>query len=143
MQAIAVSVEEIGQFVDAVAKRPREPKAVVGRLLEEVVELGLEAGLDAQEILGHVVDSLHAQCLKMEQAFNHTVFPTYLLKHEGVTENFLGEIVDVSLLLKDLIYVSGVKLSEAEREKFESLKKKEFYVSEKGTIYTKKSHVKG
>ncbi len=136
---MAVSEHQIGGFIDSVAGKVRTPAAVAGRLLEEAVELGLAAGLNASEVLGHVADALHNQALKASQRAAKTVFPSSLVADRSELPE---ECADVSLVLKDLCWVAKVNLSDEEMRKFDKFKQKEFSVTPKGTVYAVKSHIK-
>lgn len=130
--------EIIGSFVDSVAGKTRTPAAVAGRLLEEIVELALDAGLDAGKIMGHVTDSLHNQALKATEAAGRTVFPSQISGNPGE----LGEeCADASILLKDLCYVANIDLAPIESDKWARFTQKKFRVSANGTIYAVKPHI--
>lgn len=136
---MSVSEHQIGSFIDSVAGKIRTPASVAGRLLEEAVELGLAAGLSTAEIFGHVADALHNQALKASEKASKTVFPSKLIAD---SVELPEECADVSLVLKDLCWVAGVKLAEEEERKFEIFKKKTFSVTPSGTVYAVKSHIK-
>lgn len=116
-----VSSEEIGKFVDSIAGNSRTTSAVAGRLIEEVVELGLAAGLTAGQILAHVTDSLYNQSIKASHQSGKTVFPSRLVASCGDADHdeMADECADVSLILKDLCYIAKVDLHPIERRKFE------------------------
>lgn len=135
-----VSAEDIGAFVDSVAGKVRTPASVSGRLLEEVVELCLAAGLNAGQVMAHVADALHNQSLKASKGADRTVFPSQLA---GDSSELAEECADVGLLLKDLCWVSKIDQDAEEVKKHEQFIKKTFRVSSNGTIYAVKSHVLG
>jgi NTP pyrophosphatase (non-canonical NTP hydrolase) len=134
---------DIGEFVDSIAGKTRKPAAVAGRLIEEVVELGLAAGISTGEIYAHVTDAIYNQAVKLTSKNDFTVFPSHF-SSTGITSvgEVSDEVADVSLLLKDFCHVSGLQLSEIEYAKFCKIKTLEFYVSPQGTIYAKKPHIK-
>lgn len=130
---------EVGAFIDGVAGKGRAPKAVTGRLLEEVVELALAAGLCPGAIFGHVADALHNQALKSSAVLGQTVFPTELT---GEGDALSEECADVSILLKDLCHVAGgIDLPRAERAKWAKFTQKTFRVASSGVIYATKPHI--
>lgn len=133
-----LKVDEVGQFVDSVAGNVRTPAAAAGRLLEEVVELGLEAGLSAAQIMAHVADSLHNQSLKVSARQGKTIFPSQVGCESG---DVSAECADVLVFLKDLCHVAGVDLDLVERTKWEAFTRKTFHVTSSGVIYAKKPHV--
>lgn len=99
--------KEIGGFIDGIAGKIRTPSAVAGRLIEEVVELGLSVGLSPGAIMEHVADSLANQAMKLSKNSGFTIFPSHLNKHaftEDIAE-MSEECADVSLALKDLCHV--------------------------------------
>lgn len=135
-----VTATEVGEFVDSVAGKVRTPRDVIARLIEEAAELGLAAGMSPADILIHVTDSIHNQCLK-ESSETCTVFPSKMevqYDHDAVAE----EMADVRLVLKDLEYVSQVNLTVAVATKWAKFTKKDFYVADSGVIYARKPHVK-
>ena len=135
---MSVESQEIGSFIDSVAGTFRTPSAVAGRLLEETVELALDAGLTAGEIMAHIADALHNQALKASAAAGKTVFPSQV---SGKSKGLGQECADVSLVLKDLCHVAKVDLPAEERAKFEVFKTKVFWVSPQGTVYAVKGHI--
>jgi len=130
----------VGSFIDSVAGKRRSPAAVTGRLIEEVVELGLSAGLTPGSIMEHVADALHNQSLKASAVNGKTVFPSQLTI--GNIDEIAEECADVSLLLKDLCHVAKIDLPEEENNKWSKFIQKEFKVSKSGTIYAVKPHIK-
>lgn len=137
---MGVSIETVGGFIDSVAGQVRTPKAVAGRLLEEVVELALAAGVSALEVQGHVADALHNQALKASAAAGRTVFPSQLSADPTEVPE---ESADVSIVLKDFCHVAKVDLGAAESSKWAKFTKKKFRVTPQGTIYAIKPHIKG
>lgn len=147
----SVSIKKIGAFTDSKAGKTRTPKAVAGRLIEEVTELGLACGLSPGEILEHIADSLHSQALKISKHKKQTVFPSELTQEfnslkksakKKYDKKEIGEeLADVLLLLKYLSFVAKINLYREEKQKWKAFKKKEFRVSKKGLLYTKKAHV--
>ena len=133
------STATVGAFIDSVAGQRRTPAAVAGRLVEETVELGLSAGLNAGQIMGHVADALCNQSLKATEAQARTVFPSQL---SGDKEDLAEECADVSLVLKDLCHVAHVDLAAEEVDKWGCFTKKQFRVGPSGTIYAVKQHIK-
>lgn len=128
----------VGAFIDSVAGTRRTPGAVAGRLVEEVVELALSAGLTAGQIMAHTADALHNQALKASRACDRTVFPSQLLEARSALP---AECADVSLVLKDLCHVTRVDLALEEAMKWHSFTTMEFRVSESGTLYAVKPHI--
>ena len=133
-----LSGKTISDFIDSKGGSHRTGKSVAGRLLEEVVELALACGLSTQEITGHIQDAIYNQCLKASKQSGHTVFPTRLIDNEP---DVPGEIADVSIILKDLAHLAGVDLHSEEYRKWDKFTKKQFSVSEGGTLYAVKDHV--
>jgi NTP pyrophosphatase (non-canonical NTP hydrolase) len=134
-----IAQHQIGSFVDGVAGHVRTPKAVAGRLVEEVVELALASGMNAGDIMAHVADSLHNQALKSSVLANKTVFPSQVVDSGDGRKD---EAADVSLVLKDYCHVAGIDLSTAEAQKFSRFTNCVFTVTEQGTIYAIKPHVR-
>lgn len=133
-----ITPEIVGSFIDSVAGKKRTSATVAGRLIEEVVELALEAGLDAGAIMGHVADSLHNQALKATASAGRTVFPSQLAADPaGLGE----ECADVAIILKDLCHVANIDLAPIESEKWARFIQKKFRVSAGGTIYAVKPHI--
>ena len=137
---MSVSSKEIGEFVDSVAGQKRTPKAVTGRLIEEVVELGLSVGMTPGEIFEHVTDSLTNQAMKLSHQTGKTVFPSQL-SMVWHSSDVSEECADVSLVLKDLCHVTKTDLSAEEDKKHAKFKTLNFQVSEAGTLYGKKAHI--
>lgn len=138
--AVAPTVSEVGVFIDSVAGKVRTPADVAGRLLEEVVELSLAAGLATADIYSHVTDALHNQSLKASQNLGRTIFPSQLV---GEQVELGEECADVGLVLKDLCHVAGVDPSREEALKWGKFTQKQFRVSPSGTLYAVKPHIKG
>lgn len=138
----------IGEFVDGVSDRAgvarRTPKAVAGRLLEEIVELALAAGVEPGRIFEHVTDSLHNQALKASRKVGRTLFPSQLQDVEGDDEGVAGECADVSMVFKDFCWVAKVEnLDQIEAEKNQRFTQLgDYNVLANGCIYRHKPHVK-
>lgn len=139
---MSVSSKEIGEFVDGIADKKRTPKAVTGRLIEEVVELGLSVGMTPGEIFEHVADSLANQAMKVSLKKGHTVFPSEI-ESTYIAGDVSEECADVSLVLKDLCHVTQTDLGAEEDAKFSRFKTLNFQVSPAGTLYGKKAHIVG
>ena len=84
-------------------------RRVPGRLLEEVVELCLESGQSAKDILGHVVDSLYAQCRKGD------IYPTSL-EFLPMRTTVVGELADVQLLVQYTAFIHQIDPIEIEEK---------------------------
>lgn len=128
-----VTVEMIGSFVDAAAGTSRSVASVAGRLIEEVVELGLAAGLPSSEIMNRVMDSLTKQAAKQSRASGLQVLPSDI---KSDISDLGGECGDVALILKDVCHVAGIDLDVEESTKFNKLKGAKIKVAENGTIST-------
>lgn len=134
---------EIGTFIDQVAGQKRKPSDVAGRLIEEVTELCLSAGLTAGDIMAHVVDALHNQALKASKD-GDTVFPSALHTQSDQDDGIPGECADVSIVLKDFCHVAQVALDFEENLKWARFTRKtnQYRVTPEGTVYLVKTHVK-
>lgn len=135
----APTAQQIGAFMKSKGGGHRTPRAVAGRLLEEMVELALSCGLSTGDIFSHVTDALYNQSLKLSVQTKHTVFPSELT--EPYT-NAPSELADVGIHLKDLAYVLNVDQTKAESEKWADFIQRDFKVSKGGTLYAKKPHIK-
>lgn len=135
---MSISQKNVGQFIDGVAGQKRTTGAVAGRLIEESTELCLAAGLSAGDILAHVTDALHNQAIKATHKTGQTVFPS---ETTDSLNSLPEECADVSLVLKDLAYVANIDLHQQEQTKWEKFIKKQFRVSEQGTVYAVKPHI--
>ncbi len=131
----------IGGFVDSIAGKSRTPQALAGRLLEEMIELCMATGLSHGDIMMHVTDAMHNQALKDSRKQGKTVFPSAHVS-EFSKEEVAEEIADVGLVLKDLVYVTGVNQNAEEVKKWSKFTRKQFRVSDKGTLYAVKAHIK-
>jgi hypothetical protein len=146
MSVTPVTPEEVGNFVnivsDSVGADRRTPSAVAGRFIEEAVELCLAAGLRPEEVMVHVMDSIHNQCVKLSKKddFPDVVYPSRVLPaaFESI-EELQGEIADCSLVLKDLAFISGIDIPSVERAKWDVFVKRTFSVSPYGTLYAIKT----
>jgi hypothetical protein len=140
--------QEVGKFVDEqTAGSPRrDPAAVVGRAIEELVETALEIGVPVGQIFNHVIDSVHNQSLKLSRELDKTVFPSEFADNKIIRRAEIAtEIADTRLVLKDLQYILEIDdsdLNRVEADKWQSFIKKEFNVSRRGCLYAKKSHIK-
>lgn len=137
---------EVGQLADSVPGSDLRTTATVsGRLLEEAVELCLAAGLTSQEIMGHVVDSLQNQYLKLAVKVERTVF----ISERTVAAQFgsvADEVADLQLMLADLCHVANVDPAVEYDRKFQvyrsAIQRGEFYANRRGLLYRRKPHVK-
>jgi NTP pyrophosphatase (non-canonical NTP hydrolase) len=140
---MSVTPDDVGQFVDRVAGQVDVPRrtvtTVAGRFLEEAVELCLAAGLDPTQIMGHVMDSIHNQCAKRGRAAAaEGKYPVVYPSQYGATVDMkeLGEeLADCSLVMKDIVFLSGINLEAEETTKWSAFTQRRFHVSEKGTLY--------
>ena len=148
------TVTEVGEFIDAkTAGHPRRtPQAVAGRVLEELVELCLILGMPPGNIFDHIADALANQALKSSQQSGHTIFPSQLTTQVINPDRSIhdieiaGEIADVRMTLKDLVYNLGYApevMDQAEAIKWQAFISKEFRVSDQGCLYSKKPHITG
>jgi len=141
-----VTQEDIGSFVDSIAGKVRTPSAVAGRLLEEVVELCLAAGMKSGDIYGHVTDALHNQCLKESERTGKTIFPSQLVAKFASAEDQFKEMAeesaDVGLVHKDFCHVAHINQEHEENTKHAKFIQKTFRIAENGTLYAVKSHIK-
>lgn len=134
--------EVVGKFVDSIAAnvphiQRRTPEGVSGRLLEEVVELCLATGMYPKDIMCHVMDSIHNQASKLGRRQGRVVYPSFY-REEPFADSIAEEIADCGILLKDLAYVAGVDQDLVEDEKWDKFIRREFYVSDTGTLYATK-----
>lgn len=136
-----ITSETVGNFIDDVAGKFRKPSAVVGRLIEEAVELGLAADLTPEEIMGHVNDSIFNQCVKVTELEEKSCFPSRYGRR-GNLKDLIEEAADVGLLLKDLAHVANFCQDSAEAKKWDAFTKKQFWVSPKGVVYGRSRHIK-
>ena len=143
---LPVHPSEIGTLVDKIAGNAhRSPAKVARRVLDECVEMCLEAGTTPHEILVGVTDSLHNQAIKLSADSAVTLFPSQLQRC-GTKVALTKEIADVHLVLADLLYVSEISVSDVsteQRTKFSRLSSPEAKFATDGhTFYLKKSHIK-
>jgi len=148
-----VGIQEVGQFIDQTTEtealwQPRRTAQAVGlRVLEELVELLLELQVKPGDIFAAVADSLANQAYKVSDMKGKTIFPSQLIASTRVKPsptNVLEEAADVTLTLRDLLYRLGITeavLIATEREKWDRFIQKEFAVSGKGCLYSKKPHI--
>ena len=137
-----VSIKEVGEFCKTTSGGVPQVKHVVGRLMEEAVELALASGLTAGEISGHIADALHNQSLKTSSKIGRTIFPSELVAPLRAEEEIAEECADVQLILKHVAYVAKVNLQEEEKKKWAKFITLDFKVSRKGLLYAKKPHIK-
>ena len=136
-----VTSEVVGNFIDGVAGKIRTPATVAGRLMEEAVELCLAAGLEPNDIMGHVTDSIFNQCSKISVAEDKTCFPSRHGNRYNAEE--LGEeMADVQLLLRDLEHITGHLIEQNVTRKWAKFITKTFWVSPKGVGYAIKNHIR-
>ena len=139
-----ITPEEVGNFIDKVVDdvetirgtpiRRRTTSDVAGRFLEEVVELSLAAGLVPEEIMSHVMDSIHNQVGKAGRRAGRVIYPSQYLEMAS-KEDIAEEAADCSLLLKDLAFVAKINIPEEEERKWANFTKRKFKVSDHGTLY--------
>jgi hypothetical protein len=143
-----VTPEVVGEFIDSVAGQTDIPRrtvtTVAGRFIEEAVELGLAAGLSPTDIMAHVMDSIHNQCVKTAKNLPAGSYPvvypsqynTYAPLNLNTPERELAEeVADCTLVLRDLIFLSGIDLEWEVEVKWDAFTQRRFHVSEKGTLY--------
>ena len=139
-----ITPEEVGNFIDKVVDdvetirgtpiRRRTTSDVAGRFLEEVVELSLAAGLVPEEIMSHVMDSIHNQVGKAGRRAGRVIYPSEYAE-DATQAELAEEVADCSLLLKDLSFIAGVNIPEEEERKWAAFTKRKFNVSRRGTLY--------
>jgi hypothetical protein len=133
-----VNSDTIGTFVDKISSEAGVPQrtapAVAGRLIEEVVELCLAAGLGPDKIMSHVMDSIHNQVGKAGRRAGRVIYPSQY-KEDATIEELGEEMADCSLVLKDLAYITGVNVGMEEDVKWAAFTKRKFAVSPQGTLY--------
>ncbi len=143
---------DIGKLVDSLDEpsmiRTRDVTAVAARAMEEMVELCLAAGLNSGAIMSAVVDALANQAIKQSHEFKRTVYPSEIDADTSIQE-LAGEVADVRLLLKDLLWVCGAE-AEAHQAELRLMTKLlaaktagELYLDHSGTMRRKKAHVLG
>ena len=139
-----ITPEEVGNFIDGIVEhtddfidgkiRRRQPRDVVGRLIEEIVELGLATALTPDQIMSHVMDSIHNQVGKAGRRAGRVIYPSQYLEMAS-KEDIAEEAADCSLLLKDLAFVAKINIPEEEERKWANFTKRKFKVSDHGTLY--------
>ncbi len=93
------------------------------RLIDEVVELCLDSGLQATEILAGVTDALHNEARKTNGQF----YPSQLGYRQPDRDNMIVEITDVDICLDTLRYaasISSAKINEHRVTKLELLRRR-------------------
>lgn len=154
-----------GSLAEALLSVPGTERAslqtMVGRCLEEAVELCLASGMSVGEIQNHVHDSIFNQFLKEGSRLKKTCFPSQGLEQANATpyakaQAVLGELAD---LLIQIEYIHH-RLSEFVSEGIEipslvdaynskaaeivsSILEGEFHAATSGNLYRKKPHVVG
>lgn len=137
---MSISIEEVGSFIDKQAGKNRDSKTIAKRLLEETVELCRAAGIESGDIFMTVTDALHNQALKSSYTKDETIFPS--IDGKGISGDLTDEVADVSIVLKDLIWISKINIDEAEESKWNRFIKKDYRISNEGAIYSKKRYIK-
>jgi NTP pyrophosphatase (non-canonical NTP hydrolase) len=132
---MAIDQSVIGGFVDDIAGKARTPAAVGKRLIHEVTELALEVGLSATDIFDAVRISLEKQMSKPVHYTGAFANRTAEERKAGIDD----ESADVSLVLKDLVHVAGVNLSDAEDRKFGKFVSLQWTVAPDGCIHSVKT----
>lgn len=132
----------VGTFIDGVSNAAgvtrRTAPAVAGRFIEEAVELCLAAGLGPDQIMSHVMDSIHNQVGKAGRRAGRVIYPSQY-KEDASLEELGEEMADCSLVLKDLAYIVGVDIATQENIKWAAFTQRQFNVSPSGTLYAIKS----
>lgn len=133
-----VNAVTVGQFVDSVSDNAGVPRrtttSVAGRFMEEAVELCLAAGLGPDQIMSHVMDSIHNQVGKAGRRAGRVIYPSQY-KEDATVEELGEEMADCSLVLKDLAYLTGVDIAQEENVKWAVFSQRKFHVSPEGTLY--------
>jgi hypothetical protein len=145
-----VQAEDFGKWIDEVTGcSDRDPKQVAGRALEELTEGCLEIGLTFGEVMGHVADSWHNQCLKLSKDEGRTVWPSQA--HESIIPSDVeatAELADTRLTLLDLQYLLKADEKQVQQLMHKKVQKlKQAHVEGRlrfsnGTFYLVKDHVK-
>jgi hypothetical protein len=113
--------------------------AIVGRLLEETVELAYAAGLDSKDIMGHVMDVIHNEAKKAD------TYPTLMDKNYN-NEETIVEMADCQMWYQFIKYhwfseqeEEQIDAGEVEKAKlFQKLyDENRLYISQDGKIYRK------
>lgn len=143
---------DIGELVnslhEAQSGQRRTVAAVAARAMEEMVELCLSAGLDSGSILSCVADALANQAMKQGHAQRCTVYPSEIRADQS-PGGLVGQVADVRLLLKDLVFVAKVQgqPEAAENNLMQALRRAkldgDLYLDRQGTMRRRKSHVNG
>jgi NTP pyrophosphatase (non-canonical NTP hydrolase) len=138
----------VGEAADKVPGADKRTVAgVVGRLLEEAVELALEAGLPTGEIYAHVTDSIYNQYVKASKVTGSIIYPSTKLDDDpwAFRAEVAGEIGDVAVMLMDVAHRAGIDYEAARQAKIQSFITKvdegKFYANDKGLLYVRKPHM--
>lgn len=144
-EATTVGFASIGKATDKVpGSEKRTVASVSGRLLEEVVELCLAAGLTTEQIYGHVTDSVYNQYVKVSKNSGAIQYPSSYKFTPNMAE-LAGEIGDVRVMLEDVAYRAGLDCNGCFEDRkaafFEKVSDGRFYANEKGLLYVRKPHM--
>lgn len=82
-------------FMERVGAGSLYPSAIVGRTLEEAVELALANGLTAGRIMERVTDALANEARKTTEAKGQRVYPSQLNKPRGVV--FWSDVIQMEI----------------------------------------------
>jgi hypothetical protein len=152
-----VGIQEVGRFLDQTTETlapwiPRRTAQATGlRVLEELVELLLELRVTPGDIFTAVTDSLANQANKLSATEGKTIFPSQIMPtlqaqpQHAINPNVIEEAADVTLTMRDLLYRLGIAeadLTAEERRKWDRFIAKQFAVSDKGCLYSRKPHMK-
>lgn len=137
--------ECVGHAADLVlGSEKRTVAGVAGRLLEEVVELCLAAGLTTEQIYGHATDSIYNQYVKVSKASGGILYPSSY-RFQFNKEELAGEIGDVRVMLEDVAYRAGLSCDFCYEDRklafYQKVKDGRFYANEKGLLYVRKPHM--
>lgn len=135
----------IGEATDTVLGADKRTVAgVAGRLLEEVVELCLAAGLSTEQIYGHATDSIYNQYVKLSKNSGAIQYPS-AYKFQFSKEDLAGEIGDVRVMLEDVAHRAGLNADLCFEDRklafFQKVKEGRFYANNKGLLYVRKPHM--
>lgn len=144
-EATTVGFASIGKATDQVpGSEKRTVASVAGRLLEEVVELCLAAGLTTEQIYGHATDSIYNQYVKVSKASGGILYPSSY-RFQFNKEELAGEIGDVRVMLEDVAYRAGLSCDFCYEDRklafYQKVKDGRFYANEKGLLYVRKPHM--
>lgn len=139
---------EVGLNADRVPGAGRRTiPSVVGRALEECVELCLAAGVDTGAIYSHVTDSLYNQYVKHSKAQGRLIYPSTLVSPNPALylNNIAEESADVIIRLMDVAHVANVDIPAAYERKLHEFEYKvdsgAFYTDDRGNLYVHKPHL--